>query len=65
MHDLRACLFKYISIAAFCVYAQSGEEMKMPLKLQSLETMHFIDMEITLLIVENRGIVLNFCGNPA
>ena len=30
-----------------------------------LEDMHLIVMEITLLIMENRGIVfLNFCGNP-
>ena len=37
---LQACLFKYINVAAFCIYAESGEEMKMPLKLRSLEAMH-------------------------
>ena len=29
-----------------------------------LEAMHLIVLEITLLIIENHGIVLNFCGNP-
>ena len=30
-----------------------------------LEAVHYIVMEITLLITENHGIVLlNFCGNP-
>ena len=50
MHDLQAytSLFKYITIAVFHIYAQSGEEMKMPLK----EAMHLIVMGITLLIME-------------
>ena len=26
MHDLLACLFKYITVAAFCIYAQCGED---------------------------------------
>ena len=38
--------------------------VKMQLKGR-LEAMHEIVMEITLLIMENHGIVfLNFCGNP-
>ena len=32
MHGLQVCLFKYIPVAAFHIYAQRGEEMKMPLK---------------------------------
>ena len=40
MHGLQACLFKYITVAAFPIYTQQGEEMKMPLKLQRLEAMH-------------------------
>ena len=32
MHGLQACLFKYITVAAFSIYAQIGEEMKMQLK---------------------------------
>ena len=61
MHGLQACLFKYITVAAFRVYAQRGEEMKMQLKLQNLETMHLIVMEITLLIVENHGKIMELC----
>ena len=30
MHGLQACLFKYITIATFRIYAQRGEDM--PLK---------------------------------
>ena len=26
MHGLLACLFKYITVAAFCIYAQRGED---------------------------------------
>ena len=25
MHGLQACLFKYITVAAFCIYAERGE----------------------------------------
>ena len=41
MHGLQACLFEYITIAAFRIYAQRGQEMKMPLKRQSLEAIEF------------------------
>ena len=40
MHDLQAYLFKYITVAAFRIYAQRGEEMKILLKLRSLEAMY-------------------------
>ena len=26
MHGLQTCLFKYITVAAFCIYAQRGED---------------------------------------
>ena len=26
MHGLQACLFKYITVAAFCMYAERGED---------------------------------------
>ena len=26
MHDLQARLFEYITVAAFCIYAQCGED---------------------------------------
>ena len=28
MHGLQACLFKYITVAAFCIYTQHGEDAK-------------------------------------
>ena len=34
MHGLQACLFKQITVAAFVIYVQCGEEMKMLLKLE-------------------------------
>ena len=62
MHGLQACLFKYITVSVFRIYLRV---LKMPLK-GGLEAMHKKVMEITLLIMENHGIVfLNFCGNPA
>ena len=54
MHGLQACLFKYITVAAFHIYAQCG---KMPLKGEVGGHVHYIVMEITLLIMENHGIV--------
>ena len=62
MNGLQACLFKYISVAAFFIYTQRGEEMKMLLKLWWLEAIHFkIVMEIKLLIVENHGKIIELC----
>ena len=40
VHGLQACLFKYITVAAFRIYTPHGEEMKMPLKLRRLEAMY-------------------------
>ena len=61
MHGLQACLFKYITVAAFRIYLSL---VKMPLKGR-LEAMHSIVMEITLLIMQNHGIMFFiFCGNP-
>ena len=54
MHGLQACLLKYITIAAFHIYAQ---RVKMPIK-ERLEAMHYIVMEITLLIMESRGKIM-------
>ena len=63
MHGLEACIFEYITVAAFRVYAQCGEDFTKrggwkPCKI----------IEITLLIIENHGkimeLFLNFCGNP-
>ena len=55
MHGLHACLFEYITVAAFHIYA-----------LREVRGRALNSMEITLLIMENHGIVfLNFLGNLA
>ena len=53
MHGLQACLFRYITVTAFCME-------KMPLKGE-VGGHALIVMEITLMIME---LFLNFCGNP-
>ena len=66
MHGLLACLFKYITVAAFHIYAQ---HLKIPLKgevgghaLYSHGN-YMVDHGKSW---KNHGIVfLNFCGNPA
>ena len=64
MHGLQACLFKYITVAAFHIYPERHEDAAK--RGGRKEAMHLIVMEIILLIMENYGIVfLNFCGNPA
>ena len=56
MHGLQACLFKYITVAAF----HSEDAAKRVGWKPCIKV-----MEITLLIMENHEIVfLNFCGNP-
>ena len=65
MHGLQACLFNYITVAAFSIYLSV---VKMPLKgevgghaLKSHGN-YIVDHEKSL---KNHGIVfLNFCGNP-
>ena len=66
MHGLQTCVFKYITVAAFCIYLSV---VKMPLKgevrghaLKSLGK-YIVDGGKSW---KNHGIVfLNFCGNPA
>ena len=63
MHGPQACLFKYITVAVFHIYAQCGEDAA---KRGGWRPCIKKVMEITLLIMENHGIVFfNFCGNPA
>ena len=57
MHGLQACLFKYITVAAFHIYAQ---HVKMRLN-ERLEAMHYIVIEITLLIMKNHGKFMELC----
>ena len=65
MHCLQACSFKYITVAAFCIYLSV---VKMPLKGevvgQALKSHgnYIVDHGRSW---KNHGIVLlNFCGNP-
>ena len=59
MHGLQACLFKYITVAAFHTYANGAEVAS------KRGGWRPIVMEITLLIMEKSwNCVLNFCGNP-
>ena len=58
MHGLRACLFKYITVDAFHIYAQCGEDAG---KKGRLEAMHKIVMEITFFIVENHEKIRELC----
>ena len=63
MHGLQACLFEYITVAAFRSYLSV---VKIPLKGEVGGHTLKSHVEITLLIMENHGIIivfLNFCGN--
>ena len=62
MHDgLQVCLFKYITVAAFCIYAQHGEDAAKREALNSHGN-YIVDRGKSW---KNHGIVfLNFCGNP-
>ena len=63
MHGLQTCLFKYITDAAYCIYAQCGKDVA---KRVVWRLCFLIVMEIALLIMENHGKImfLNFCGTP-
>ena len=54
MHGLQACLFKYITVAAFCIYLSV---VKMTLKGEIGGNALKV-MEITLLIMENHGKIM-------
>ena len=53
MHGLQACLFKYITVAEFHIWRcrLNGR----------LEAMYKIVMEITLLVMENHGKIMELC----
>ena len=56
MHGLHTCSFKYITVAAFCIYAQGGD--------CAAKSMHAINSQGNYMV--DHGIVfLNVCGNPA
>ena len=65
MHGLQACLFKYSTVAAFCIYAQCGEDAA-----KGEVGGHAINCRGNYIVDhgkswKNHGIVfLNFCGNP-
>ena len=61
MHGLHTCLFKYIIVAAFHIYAQHGDyaaKSKHPLNSHGN---YIVDHGTSW---KNHGF-LNFCGNPA
>ena len=61
MHGLQACLFKYITVTAFHVYAQRGEDAAKRGGRNSHGN-YIVDHGKSW---KNHGIVfLNFCGNP-
>ena len=68
MHGLQACLFKYITVAAFCIYAQFGEDA--PKRVGWRPTYQALNSHGNYIVDhgkswKNHGIVfLNFCGNP-
>ena len=68
MHGLEACVFKYIAVAAFCIYAQHGEDVAkrggwMPCIIHTNSHGNYIVHHKKSW--KNHEIVfLNFCGNP-
>ena len=61
MHGLQACLFKYITVAAFHIYSEPREDAA-----KGEVGGHALNSHGNyIMIMENHGIVfLNFCGNP-
>ena len=78
MHGLQACLFKYIAFAAFCIYAQGGEDaakrevsVSKGAKIRNrCNQGHALNSHGNNIAYhgkswKNHGVVLlNFCGNP-
>ena len=58
MYGLQACLIKYITVTAFHIYSQRGED---DAKRGDWRPCIKIVMEITLLIVENHGKTMELC----
>ena len=65
MHGLEACIFKYITVAAFHIYAQ-----RVKLSRKGEVGSHALNSHGNYIVDhvkswKNHGIVtLNFCGNP-
>ena len=65
MHGLEACIFNYITVAAFRIYAQRGE-----ISLKGEVGSHALNSHGNYIVDhgkswKNHGIVVsNFCGNP-
>ena len=65
MHGLQACLFKYITVAAFCFYLSA---VKMPLKGEVGG--HALKSHGNYIVDHGRSwknhdiVFFNFCGNP-
>ena len=61
MHCLQSCLFKYITVAAFHIYAQRSEDGALR---GGLEAMHYIVMEILLIMEKSRNCVFECLLEP-
>ena len=62
MHDLHTCLFKYITVAAFLIYAQHGDNAAKSMHALNSHGNYFVDHGKSW---KNHGIMFfNFCGNP-
>ena len=61
MHGLQACLFKYITVAAFCIYLSV---VKMPLKGEVGGHALKSHGNYMLIMEKSCNCVFNFCGNP-
>ena len=62
MHGLQKCLFKYITVAAFRIYAQRGEDAAKRMHALNSHGNYIVDHGKSW---KNHGIVFfNFCGNP-
>ena len=63
MHGLHTCLFKYITVAAFHIYAQRGDDAAKSMPALNSDGNYIVDHGKSW---KKHGIMfLNFCGNPA
>ena len=63
MHGLHTCLFKYITVAAFHIYVQRGEDAAKSMYALNSHGNYIVDHGKSW---KNHGTMfLNFCGNPA
>ena len=65
MHGLQTCLFKYITDAAFCIYAQCGKDAaKGQVGDRALNNHGNCIVDHGKSRKKHEIVFLNFCGNP-